>query len=83
MINKYGLRNKLQNNSRSKHLQKINQYTGGVVIGMIKQHSKINVIQIIEILKSNLDIDLSVNTTLLYTKSKVSRSVDSSKIFYK
>lgn len=43
MIDKYELRNELQNNSRNEHLEKINLCTRGVVIRMIKQHSKIHV----------------------------------------
>lgn len=69
IIYRYRLRKRQQNNSKSGHSRKINQYARRVVITIIKQNPKINNIKIVEYLNNidnnidnNLDIDVFVST---------------------
>ncbi|XP_076645514.1 uncharacterized protein LOC143354960 [Halictus rubicundus] len=58
LIGMYGLRKRLQNNSRSGRPRKINQYTGRVIIRMIKTNPKISAMKIVEHVKNSLNIDV-------------------------
>lgn len=59
IIDRYGLRKRLENNSGS---EKVNQYTGRIIIRMIRENRKVSTIEIIGHLKNNFDIDIFVST---------------------
>jgi transposase len=70
IIDRYGVRKRLQNNSRSGRPRKINQYTGRVIIKMIKQNPEISTIKITEYLKNSLNIGVSISTVRNFVRNQ-------------
>lgn len=70
IIDRYGIRKRLQNNSRSGRPRKINQYTGRVIIKMIKQNPEISAIKITEYLKNSLNIGVSISTVRSFVRNQ-------------
>lgn len=62
VVDRYGARKSLQNNSRSGRPRKINQRVGRSIIRMIKENPRISAVKIVEYLKNNLSIELSTST---------------------
>ena len=70
IIDRYGVQKRLQNNSRNGRPRKINQYTGQVIIKMIKRSPEISTIKITEYLKNSLNIGVSISTVRSFVRNQ-------------
>jgi transposase len=70
IIDKYGVRKRLQNNSRRGRPQKINQYIGQVIIKIIKRNPEISAIKITEYLKNSLNIGVSISIVRSFVRNQ-------------